>query len=462
MKRRPILGTYSSIMPLLVMMLSICPSLASTAEIRQYRGEMELVSVTGTCSYLTSGKKLTIDFVLKRDTTSKTEQISGYFSAPNVQLGYFYGNDLSSLRISYPQELTSAEYAHTLTLSLSSDTVRGVLREKYLANPAACAFDNATLTLNTVSTGNAEAEYLQKAKLFSAKRASEQGLALLKAGKAREALPYFTESLSLRNEVDRNAPDKLYPVLYSALAHTLLKQGAQAIDVTRNLLNEKLDGNNTLKLRMTLPVLLCDHVKAKEPIQLHNAALHLLDTLSREFSTVNGFSFGLGTCYRELGDARIDEDDSEGALQYFQEALKLNPEDITAISKMYEQLSRNGKWSEARKIIEKHASAFKEVGEAEYQDVLALTYILEGKAENEAEHYEQAAQLFATALTISPDKTEAIGFYSRAMSKLGKNDELRAVLKNHMAACRSDECRTAYSAELDRQALIEKMVKKLQ
>jgi hypothetical protein len=119
-------------LPLLTLLL--VTGCASPA-VRQYRGDLELIAVTGaTCPEKGAGDShVPLELVLKQHGTGDGQPFAGYFRGPDIQTGHFLGEDLARLVVDYPGDADAAPRGHTLSLSPTADGMSGELHENSTA-----------------------------------------------------------------------------------------------------------------------------------------------------------------------------------------------------------------------------------------------------------------------------------------------------------------------------------------
>ena len=448
---------------LLALPLTSCASTTTTL----YSGEMELVTLSGSgCSEKDkTGSRIPLELELEQGNSANGQQITGYFTGPDIQGGRFSGNDLGQLQVIYPDESDSTTQGHTLMLTTSPEGANGELHEKPRADSTNCYYEKAVLKLKHEATGNkAKLEYDRQSKLFSATAYYSSGQLLLKVDKPEEAIRDLTMSLNLRTMVNPNDPEKAYPAVSIAIAHVMAGREAEALAILRNLFGDKSEtGNALIKQRSTASDSLCNNVLSLESFAGQKASMQLMDVAAQKFGNLNEVAVHLAACYFELGKERKEQDDPDLAIDFFQRALKLNPGDPNSISGVVMSLLDKEDPADGRRYLTEHAQIFKEkAGIGPYDALLSYLYAAEAQQAENSGDMLRAEQLSREALKASPGERVLVIKLTRVLGKAGKYAEARKLLNDSSKGCGDDACRQEYADELARQDLLERMVKRLQ
>jgi len=447
---------------LLVLPLSSC---TSTTKIL-YSGEMELVTVSGSGCLESdkTGKRIPFELTLEQVSSSNGQKISGFFNGPDMQNGHFFGNDLGLLQVVYPDEPNSSQ-GHTLALSTAPEGANGELHEKPQADSTNCYFEKAVLKLNREAIGSkAELRFDLQSKLFNAEMFYINGQSLLKADKPEESIRDLSKSLNLRNMVNRNDPDRAYPAVSIAIAHMMAGQEVEALAVFRDLFGDKSEtGAAILKQRMTVVVSLCKDVQYLESDAGQKASTQLMDVAAREFGSLNGVAVPLAACYYELGKERKEQDYPDLAIEFFQKAIKLNPDDPNSIVGVVMSFIDKEAPDEGRRYLNENAEIFiKMAGNEPYDTLLSFLYVAEAQQAENSGDLLRAEKLSRESLKARPGERALIIKLTRVLGKTGKSAEARKLLEEGSKDCGDGTCRQEYANELARQDLIERMVKRLE
>src|SRR6185369_2987039 len=118
----------SRVLPLIIM-LSIPLAACESRTLSLFKGDMELISVSGdACSVMEEvNRHIPVEMVLEMNGSSHSHQIAGYFSGSGIQTGQLSGDDISTLQVIYPDETGTAAKGHTLRLSPAPDGMNGEL-----------------------------------------------------------------------------------------------------------------------------------------------------------------------------------------------------------------------------------------------------------------------------------------------------------------------------------------------
>ncbi len=454
----------SRVLPIILLLALPLAACVSTTTL--YRGEMELVTVSGDACPEKGEKNniIPLELVLERERSFGSQRINGYLNGPDVQTGHFQGSDISRLLVAYPDETGLTAQGHTLELSLTADGVNGELHEKPQATSSNCYFEKAVLRLKSAAVGSeAEVAFVRQRKLFSAEDHYIRGQALLKANNPEEALRDLSESLKLRNEVNSNDPNTVYPAFSIAVAHVMAGREGEALSMLRGLFAERPDTDVTmLKKRMSVSIGICAYTKETGGDARQAASEHLMDVVAREFGKVNEVGAVLAECYRELGQEQIEQDDPEQSMEYFQKALALTPNDADSIvGVIIAHIAKNTP-AEGRRFLQEHAQEIiDKTGKESYNADLAYLYAAEAKQAEKGRDYARAEQLLREALKILPGERARIINLATVLGKAGKPDEARTLLEDARKRCIDEPCRLEYTDELARQERIERIVNRL-
>lgn len=446
---------------LLALPLASCSSVTMTL----YRGEMALVAVSGSgcIEKNKAGSRLPLNLTLAQGTSSNGQQITGFFSGPDVQSGRFFGNDLGLLQVVYPDAPNSSQ-GNTLGLFSKPVGVDGELREKPQSDPADCYFEKAVLTLKQVATGKqAESAYARQSNLFAAEAYFISGQSLLKADKPDDAIRELTKSLHLRNMVNPHDPERAIPAVSIAIAHIMSARKPEALAVIRALLGDKSDtGAAILKQRSIASSSLCSDEQYLESGALEKAVAQLMDMVALEFGRLNGVAVPLAECYYEMAKEHREQDDPDLAIELFQKALKLNPDNPDNIAGVVMSFIDMETPAKGRRYLHEHAENFIKRGGKKSYDTL-LSYLCEVEAQQAVNSGDLplAEELSREAVTVGPGERTLVIELTRVLGKEGKITEARKLLEGGSNSCNDATCREEYADELARQDMIARMVKRL-
>ena len=439
---------------------------SASAAMTLYSGEMELIAVSGSgCTEKDKpGSRLPLDLTLEQGSSSNGQPFTGYFNGTEMQTGRFSGNDLGRLQVVYPDKPDRSQ-GDTLVLSGTPGRLDGELREKPQADSTNCYFEKAILRLRQVAIGSkAESEYTRQSNLFSAEVYFMSGQLLLQADKPEEALLDLTKSLNLRTMANPNDPDRAIPAVFIAIAHIMAGREAEALAVMRGLSGDtSKTGDAILKQRLALGESLCSAEEYLENDAGRNASLRLMDIVAREFGSLKGVAVPLAACYNEIAKEHKDQDDPESAIELFQKALKLDPDNsgsIAGVSMSFVDAEAPG---EGLRYLNEHASNFiKSAGREAYDTLLSYLYAAEAQQEENSGDFSRAEELSREALKSRPGERTLIIALTRVLGKEGKSSEARNLLEVGRKGCSDEACRQEFADEVARQDMIEQMVKRLE
>jgi tetratricopeptide (TPR) repeat protein len=443
----------------LIQLVACAPTTATL-----YRGNMDVVALSGEdCSgKIKAGSSIPVELVLKSKQSQTGLSTDGYISGPDIYTGHFTSKDNTKLIVTYPQEVDSVAQGHTLDLTATPDGINGELREKRQGPVTSCIFDKATFKLKQEADGSKAAEAFEHhQKLFKANIHYMRGQELLTVGKPNEAIRELTKCYDLRNEVDRNAPVKAKPAVFIAIAHVMAGRSAEAIEYIRSLFGEKMEnGANMLKLRISVSNGLCSFINSDGSPK---PRIQFLDAMTREFGTLNGISNILAACYQKLGHNSREQEAPDEAMDYFQKALKLNPDDANTIMGIVGSYTDNHKMSEARKYWQEHAQiVISKEGKEVYDSTLSFLYSSEAQQSEKAGDLALAEEFSREATKLNPTDRSSMKHLARVLRKSGKYDEARELLVARKNACDNELCRQQYLDDLAKHQQIEQMIKLLE
>jgi tetratricopeptide (TPR) repeat protein len=438
----------------------------STTTTQLYRGEMELVAVSGdACTENeTANARIQLEIVLEQNSSNNGQQITGYISGPEIQTGILSGNNVTQLLVAYPDESDSIARGHTLLLTSTTDGMSGELHEKPQGTLSGCYFENAVLRLKHAAVeGKAKAAFDRQRKLFIADEFFNRGQAQMKANNPEEALRNFTESQRLRCEEGPNEPNRSYQIFSIATAHMMAGREGNALAILRNLFKEKqVTGLEHLAANFDVIRSLCAFTyEAKEDVR-QKAAEQLLDDMARDYGGHNDAGEIFAECYHELGQDRIDQEDPDQSIEYFKKALALNPNDADSIAGVIIGSIAKETPAEGRQFLQEHArTVIAKTGKEAYNNALANLYTAEAIQAEKVSDYTRAEHLLREALIISPEERAIIFNLASVLEKMEKPDEARKLLETASTGCRNETCRLEYSDLLARQKQIESIVKRI-
>ena len=437
----------------------------ASASITLYRGEMELVAISGGgCTEKDkAGSRLPLELLLELGSSSPGQKITGYFNGPDMQRGRFSGSDLGRMQVVYPDN--PGFQGDFLSLSTTPGGLEGELHEKTQADSTNCYFEKAVVRLKQVASGSrVESEYLRQRDLFSADAYFLSGQSLLKEDKPEKAIPELTKSLDLRNKVNPKDPDKAAPVVAIAIAQIMNGREAKALALMRELLGDKSGtGDAIVRQRMAVSGSICNDEQYLESYAGHTAALQLMDTVAREFGPLDGVAVPLAACYYEMAREQKEQDDPDGAIVLFKKSLKLNPENPDSIAGIAMSLVDKEAPAEGRRYLNEHAKNFlKTAGKEPYDSLLSYLYAAEAQQDENDGDLSRAEELSREAVKVRPGERTLIIALTRVLGKEGKSTQARRLLEEGRNGCRDEACRQEYSDEIARQDMIERLVKRLE
>ena len=418
------------VLPLLAMSLASCAS----TNMSLYSGEMELISVSGSgcLEENMAGRHVALDLSLEQGSSSNGQRIDGYFSGPDIQSGHFFGNDLGRLQVVYPDEPNPAQ-GHTLALAIAPEGAKGELHEKPQADSTNCYFEKAALNLKQEATGSeARSGYELQSKLFSAESYFLSGQSLLKDNKPNEAIRELTMSLKLRDKVNPSDPDRAYPTVSLAIAHIMAGREAEALAPVRELLGEKKETEDAgIKQRMAVSVSLCNDEQYLDSDAGQNASIQLMDMVAREFGSLEGMAVPLAACYFEMGKERKEQDDPDLAIEFFQKAFKLNPDNPESVTGVVISFIDKQDPAEGRRYLKDHEQIFiKRAGKEQYDTLLSYLYVAEAQEAENSGDLPRAEELSREAVKAGHRERTLIINLSRVLGREAKFAEARSLLED--------------------------------
>ena len=446
------------------LLLALPAASSAYAAVTLYRGEMELVVVSGKgCSEKDkTGNRIPINLALQQDGSSG--QFSGFFSGSDIARGQFTGGNLGRLQVVYPDK-PSRSPGDALVLAPASGGLEGELREIAQTDPGGCYFEKAVLRLKQEATGSeAEAEYLRQGNLFNSEAYFLSGESLLQSDKADAAILDFTKSLNLRTKVNPRDPDRASPAVSIAIAHLVAGRETKASAVLRDLMQDRSgSGDAQVKLRTAAIDSLCSEEHYLESKAGQKASLRLMDLAGHEFGGLNEVAVPLAACYTEIARERADQEGPESAIEFFQKAVQLNPanpDSITGVVMSYLDMESP---VEGRAFLHDHTENFiKAAGKDSYDTLLSYVYASEAQQEENNGNLVRAEELSREAIKSRPGERILVITLSRILRKEGKHAEARKLLEGGQKACGDEACRKEYGEEAAQQDMIERMVKRLE
>jgi tetratricopeptide (TPR) repeat protein len=438
----------------------------ASATVTLYGGTMELVAVSGSgCAENDQpGTRIPLELTLEQISSSDGQNFTGYYSGPDLQSGRFSGNDLSRLYVAYPDE-PDRSLDNTLALSLGPLGIDGELHEKSQPGSDNCYFQKAVLKLKRMATGGtAASEHLRQGNRYRAEAYFMSGQSLLKADKPKEAIPELAKSLELRKGINAGAPDRTLPAVFLAVAQLMDGREMQALSGLRALFEDSSkNGDALVKQRATAAASLCNAEQYLESEAGQKASLRLMDSAAQEFGSRREVAVALATCYFEIAKERKEQGDPELAIELFRKALKLvpdNPDSITGVAMSYVDEEAPG---EGLKFLNEHAGIYKKTaGKEPYNTLLSYLYAAEAEQFENNGELSRAEGLFREAVQVNPgDRTPRIEL-ARLLAREGKIPEAQKLLEAGNKWCADQSCRQEYADELARQAMIERLVKRLE
>jgi tetratricopeptide (TPR) repeat protein len=438
----------------------------ASATVALYSGALELVSVSGgACTEKDKpGIRIPLELTLEQISSPEGQHFSGYYSGPDLESGSISGTDLDHLQVAYPDEPERSQ-DNSLALRPGPQSMEGELHEKSQPGSEGCYFSKARLKLEKVATGDkAEAVYLRQDKRYRAQVYFLSGQSLLKADKPKEAILELTKSLELHQEINPGTPERAMPTVFLAIAQLMEGRDAKAMSGLRGLFEDSSKSEaSLLKLRAAAAASLCNAEQYLEYDAGQQASLKAMDAVARDFGGRKGVAVPLAACYADMAKERKDQGDAEQAIVFFRKALTLvpdNPDSITGIAMCYVDAEAP---AEGRRFLSDHAGVFeKTAGREPYNTLLSYLYAAEAEQFETEGDLSRAEGLFREAVKANPaDRTPRIEL-ARLLAREGKLPEAQRLLEAGTKGCSDQACRQEYADELARQAMIERLVQRLE
>jgi tetratricopeptide (TPR) repeat protein len=236
---------------------------------------------------------------------------------------------------------------------------------------------------------------------------------------------------------------------------------AEAPALVRELFGEEKETEDArIKQRMAVSVSLCNDEQYLESDAGQKASIQLMDVVAREFGSLDGVAVPLAACYFEMGKERKEQDDPDSAIEFFQKAFKLNPDNPESVTGVVMSYIDKQDPAEGRRYLKDREQIFiKRAGKEHYNSLLSYLYVAEAQEAENSGDLTRAEELSRESVKAGPNDRTLIINLSRVLGREAKFAEARRLLEDGGKGCGDETCRREYSDELARQGLIERMVK---
>jgi len=489
---------------LIVTLLILTLPLLAGAEIEtfHYKGDLEMLALSGNecIDKERPGSHIPIDMALKVERSWKGERFEGYYSGPDIQIGYFSGANPGTLLLYYPEEGNSVNQGHVLSLHINNNSIVAEIHEKHLApTENGCNFDNARLILRNVGTDEKpEAAYKHLEKQFTSEAEYLLGYRMLYEGKITESLPHLEAAVRLREEFEGfKTQDMVYPALFLSMADCVTGRLDEGFKLQKRVFNIPMEVNKRHELQHTVLInLFSDQAQrlgkdgnwdqatsliewaiAKYPNltefqplmaeqlieqgRLYEACSRL-EKIIKEHPTDANLGNALAWCLVQQGNELFDEDDPSTSLKLFHHALDLNPVSRETWNSILDAYTDIGKPEEVNIILQKKAKTIIRIyGKKEYAKLQAHIFSEEARHVTSGIDYAQQEELFRKAVELDPDNPGYVTLLARTLHRNGRFRDSLNLLEKQRGLCKDDNCQKIITESMQKESLLERLVKKL-
>jgi tetratricopeptide (TPR) repeat protein len=472
----------------------------ATAETFLYRGELELISISGKdCADTKQGSRIPIEVALKREKNGSGERIDGYYSGPGMEMGHFSGTALDTLHVVNSSEIMLAPQEHNLALRSEGDGLAGELHEKtVMDHEPGCSFSLGKLYLKKDGEDKQpDSGYLSLSRQFGAESESHLGTRLFLDGRIAESRPHFETALRFWEEKDGNNSTQLFDQLvFLAGATAWLGQHDESFALLERAMQLPADAVKKEENRQFAIMLLCgtmakavDEDKGTEVMgyiarlrsRFPDSLLPLItqaEALIETGMTEEGCQLleaelpkhpddpllkkTLAHGLYHLGWEFFDTDDPDKSLAQFLRALDLDPGNPEIFSGIVTWYSKRGIPGEAHKVVQgKKAAMVNELGPAAFDSIEAYIYHEEARLAEKNAQYPQAEELYRRAISMDPSSHMHVIGLAGLLHKTGHYTEAVKLLEEQLKICQNEQCRNAIVETQKKQALLQKVLKRL-
>ncbi|MBJ6726296.1 tetratricopeptide repeat protein [Geomesophilobacter sediminis] len=473
----------------------LCSSLAAHAESTYYKGDLEIVKVSGNaCGDMTPGKKLPMEMVLQHEG----DRILAYFTAPDIQMGKVTGKDPATLDIEYPDP--SGGTGHRISLQENPRGLTGVMHEAPLPpDGKGCNFDTATLNLIRSTDKDGADVFKKSAGRFDAQQSYNAALEAYSAGKVEASISGFEKTIRILEETQGVDSDGvLDPCLYLSVAYCAVgryDEGYRLQDKAFGIPKEKdkrqfLRNGALVKLfnsqverliqegKYDAALTLLDHAASRYPdlagLQASRAVILVglrrapeackeLEKALKEDPKSDVLKESLAWCLTQQGHERYTAEDVDGAVALYRRAYLLNPKNIESVRSILAALLSNKRVAEADTFFRANAAALAKTLPPHHFNAIKGSFLREEAILVEKEgKLQQAEELYRESLKVSLDPSVPATDLARLLTKARRFPEAEKMLTEQRKLCSTDPCRNAIDASLEKEAEMNRLVSRMQ
>jgi tetratricopeptide (TPR) repeat protein len=191
-------------------------------------------------------------------------------------------------------------------------------------------------------------------------------------------------------------------------------------------------------------------------------ACNRLEKAYRSHPDDAGLGETLAWCLVQRGNELFDVDDPGVSLELFRHALDLNPVNRGIWDSILAAYAAIGMPAEGENLLQKRAEmVIGAFGIKEYEKLKAYVYSEEARLAVNGIDRAQQEELFRKAVALDPDYPVYVTKLARIIQRSGHYEESLNLLKKQRGRCRDDICRATIDESLQKELLLERLVRKL-
>lgn len=379
----------------------LCYSRMASAEMRLYRGDLEILSTSGNGCIGLRGKQ---DIALIFAVDEENDIVSGYFGGNSVTTGRFGGNRAAMMSVSYPFQDPQRAEGHRIKLEIVDQSLTGELRDRRIeATENDCNYTLARISASRVEGIDAAMTvYNYMHGRFEAQLSRSRALSLTRKGLYSDAVPLLESSLSLAESTYGVPSPELAPYLLS-LANAYIRLG-------------KYEEFNRL-------------------YQERQAAI--TDEASRSI-----FNAHRVLALVKIGRASMAREDYTSALESFLSAGEIDYKNKDVIAGVMSAYVRSGHHEEAIRFLAGTEQRLdNEADRHDVNDATALVYYQKAKRDEKAGKQAEAEESLHQAVRLDPDTAQYLIQLARWRHKSGSYRDADELLRKRLDSAKDDQMR---------------------
>ena len=406
---------------LLTTLLFLSPAYGARSAVQLYTGHITILATSGkSCEGLTGTHDLSLTIT---EAESGGGGVHGYFVGSGITIGQFSGSDPAHLDVHYPFQDEFRSSGHYLSLTRSDSALIAELHDRHIDAAAdECNFDLARLELTRSVDGDAAGRMMRMTGQFDAQLTHSHAVALVQSAGYEAALPYFEKALVLADTYFEKGSDQINSYIIGlATSYTWLK---------------RFDDFDRLFDTRIMP--------------LQDEALRSI--------------FGPYRVGRLLaaGQMALRREEYDSALRSFEQAYKLQPQNMEAMAAVMSVQIHRGNYTEALSFLEQaEATLENEMARREIRSVIAMVLFKKAQKDDKDGKGTEAETALKRAVILDPGSVHYLVALARLRHKAGNLAEAEKMLDQGLEQFKDAQSQNEIIAARDKIRQTELFLKKI-